>query len=1549
MSNEQSVKRQKTSGPSKLEQCQNRLAEIADRHDDKVRLLFHLDKFVSLVNYDPKVAKEDKSDVFEQYRQLHDLWDQTAADAGRGRHTRRQLKAMAGSVKENEETPVKVPQPESTVPQKSRHRAGVNGVIPKSVGTTAAPSKTTKTTSKHVAPKTNGKANAPTLSKTVSKKSSTVNARPKRGGRRTKSASVPVKEEEEDSDVSAHALHGSSSDEDDLLSEPEGGYDFSALDQIPIYDSWKNVKKLRLKVNVPEGIVTNPSQLVKPSFDGNLDKFLDSFVLLDDELTKEQLEEYISEQRQLRRRIREATESGVLSRVEERSGLADKFVDPETTRTHQDYLNMHACQFAKLMAEERRFHLSRAKKVAGMIDFHFKRLSTADEREKKQTERMLKQLARKTAQDVLKKWKLAEKVVIQRQKLKHEEEMREKGKKHLSHILEQSAQLLEARFEESEPDDEEVEGSGGEVGSESEQSDEDSLSESSDSEEEEDDVAAEDEDDKLSLEELRRKYAELPDIEEEPEADSDDEDVEMHDEESAVEEVELAKPSEEALKLYQDIQSSDNADSDDDSDSLDSESESEEESDGEEEEVSEEEAPGLSLAALYGAQADEEDDDDDVNMSDRISEASFEKQPDESDEEEPGDMGANMITPTSDEEGNAAVPFHKADSEVVKMKHIDPPFLLRGTLREYQNTGLDWLAGLYNTHTNGILADEMGLGKTIQTISLLAYLACEKHVWGPHLIIVPTSVMLNWEMEFKRFAPGFKVLTYYGNPQQRKDKRRGWNKPDTWHVCITSYQLVIQDQAAFKRKRWQYMILDEAHNIKNFRSQRWQALLNFNSERRLLLTGTPLQNNLIELWSLLYFLMPSQNFATLQDFQDWFARPVDKLVEEGGDTNDAETRNTVTKLHQVLRPYLLRRLKADVEKQMPGKYEHVIYCRLSKRQRYLYDDFMARAQTRETLASGNFLSIINCLMQLRKVCNHPDLFEVRPIVTSFAIQKSVPSSFKSTLDALMHIDREDVFANKSDTLNLGLCQTEPMSTMVWRDCMALRGTQGLLSLIEEPGEVVEPNYYSISENLKYLQYMRSKDKMNRLLHHATLNEQRLSKAPMYGSDLLSRLESMTTKLTTHSFTWDVSDCIKGLVLGYDDRAAQMKDVLIRFSCVTPPVVYLNAARLTLGDEIYTRLKYPEFTSQEIEAVQLPRPHANRPFSLINYIKEDWTAELPPSEDEAYRLKQDDTFHEAQTRLSIAFPDKRLLQYDCGKLQRLSILLRDLIDGGHRALIFTQMTKMLDILEQFLNIHGWRYLRLDGATRIEQRQVLTERFNADSRIPVFILSTRSGGLGINLTGADTVIFYDSDWNPSMDKQCQDRCHRIGQTRDVHIYRLVSEFTIESNILRKATQKQILDNVVIQEGDFTTDYFERLSVKDLVGDIGSEQSLMSVGNMKESNFTKALGMAEDADDATAAKMAMTEVNVDANDFSEKAPIVAQEGDDEQPSTREQSIAPEYKSETPGVERTEDSDYPREQSEPPFGTENGEMEDEDEEEEEVGGIDDYMIRFIENGYFY
>ncbi|MBE3041676.1 DEAD/DEAH box helicase family protein, partial [Candidatus Bathyarchaeota archaeon] len=421
------------------------------------------------------------------------------------------------------------------------------------------------------------------------------------------------------------------------------------------------------------------------------------------------------------------------------------------------------------------------------------------------------------------------------------------------------------------------------------------------------------------------------------------------------------------------------------------------------------------------------------------------------------------------------------------------PFLLRGTLREYQHYGLDWLAGLYANNTNGILADEMGLGKTIQTIALLAHLATHHEVWGPHLVIVPTSVMLNWEMEFKKWCPGFKILAYYGSQEERKRKRHGWNNDDVWNVCITSYQLVLQDQQVFKRRRWHYMILDEAHNIKNFKSQRWQSLLGFNTRSRLLLTGTPLQNNLTELWSLLFFLMPSANgvggFADLQEFHDWFHKPETQILESGKETMDDEARAIISKLHKVLRPYLLRRLKADVEKQMPGKYEHVEFCRLSKRQRELYDGFLARNDTRSTLSSGNYLSIINCLMQLRKVCNHPDLFVDRPIMTSFPMDQSVAGDYEYTE---RFVQKSILAKDPMESVSLGLLNLIPtkyehISTYAAdtvhrlsmpRFLMGLRDAQK--SRAQEGFRELDPT--TVNSNIAYLEAIGRWDRFEELQH-----------------------------------------------------------------------------------------------------------------------------------------------------------------------------------------------------------------------------------------------------------------------------------------------------------------------------------------------------------------------------------------------------------------------------------------------------------------------------------
>ncbi|KAF9192500.1 swr1 complex component [Haplosporangium sp. Z 11] len=858
------------------------------------------------------------------------------------------------------------------------------------------------------------------------------------------------------------------------------------------------------------------------------------------------------------------------------------------------------------------------------------------------------------------------------------------------------------------------------------------------------------------------------------------------------------------------------------------------------------------------------------------------------------------------------------------------PFLLRHQLREYQHVGMDWLANLYSNGLNGILADEMGLGKTMQTIALLAHLACEHGVWGPHLIVVPTSVMLNWEMEFKKWCPGFKIMTYYGSPKERKEKRVGWSRENSFHVCITSYQLVVQDQTVFRRKAWQYLILDEAHNIKNFRSQRWQTLLNFNSTRRLLLTGTPLQNNLMELWSLLYFLMPNGvsqtmpvGFANQKEFQEWFSHPVDRMIE-GNDQQDEDSKAAIARLHTVLRPYLLRRLKADVETQMPAKYEHIVYCRLSKRQRFLYDDFMSRAKTRETLASGNFLSIINCLMQLRKVCNHPDLFEVRPIVTSFAMP-SATAAFEIT-EFLVRRKMFSEVDKARESVNLeflGLIFTNAEESLCRMDLEALDELDASKCFQGKAAEFAIPQAKSLTGGHHY-QDIRQYSSMRRhqLLQAGRqrweqlgyVNANRCRTNLIFGSSLLRMCQApaKTIKGCTNILNqvsdprcyFDYTNAVAKAVVSSEVRFQENQETIKRFAFVTPAVLVRDFAWVPV--------------------------HVN----------------LKPSTMELAVEKTKEFLHPIQTCLQVQFPDKRLLQFDCGKLQKLDSLLRELKSGGHRALIFTQMTKVLDILEIFLNIHGHRYLRLDGATKVENRQHLTDRFNSDPKILAFILSTRSGGVGINLTGADTVIFYDSDWNPSMDRQCQDRCHRIGQTRDVHIYRFVSEFTIEENMLKKANQKRMLDNVVIQEGGFTTDFFQKMDWRDMLGeedlakigdlgpiqDNGEPQDLSTVHG---ADLEEALAAAEDENDVLAMHQAKHELEgVDVGDFAEVGSAAASGSGTSAPDSSVKSRT------TSGGE----SSVAKVQF---AGTLSAVPGEEEGDVIEMGHVDEYMLRFMESEY--
>ncbi|XP_062222377.1 protein PHOTOPERIOD-INDEPENDENT EARLY FLOWERING 1-like isoform X2 [Phragmites australis] len=779
------------------------------------------------------------------------------------------------------------------------------------------------------------------------------------------------------------------------------------------------------------------------------------------------------------------------------------------------------------------------------------------------------------------------------------------------------------------------------------------------------------------------------------------------------------------------------------------------------------------------------------------------------------------------------------------------PFLLKHSLREYQHIGLDWLVAMYEKRLNGILADEMGLGKTIMTISLLAHLACEKGIWGPHLIVVPTSVMLNWETEFLKWCPAFKILTYFGSAKERKQKRQGWMKPNYFHVCITTYRLVIQDSKVFRRKKWKYLILDEAHLIKNWKSQRWQTLLNFNSKRRILLTGTPLQNDLMELWSLMHFLMPHV-FQSHQEFKDWFCNPISGMVEG----QDKVNKEVIDRLHNVLRPFILRRLKRDVEKQLPKKHEHVIYCRLSRRQRNLYEDFIANSETQSTLASGNYFGMISIIMQLRKVCNHPDLFEGRPIISSFDMSGI---NMQLSYSVCMLLDKSPFSQVDLSDMNFVFTQNEFSMTSWEVDKVVAAFSPSITSM----GSGLEiscsnkdhqgSNLTNIFEDIqKALREERIKESRERAASIAWWNKVRCQKRPVYGTDMREVLtvkhpvSDVLEKRNNALCHMDYSSSLADLVVPSVERFQKMLDIVESFTCAIPaaraptPVCWCSKGK----SPVFIEPAYRETCMNEFSPILSPiRP--------------------------------------AIVRRQVYFPDRRLIQFDCGKLQELAVLLRRLKSEGHRALIFTQMTKMLDVLEEFINLYGYTYLRLDGSTPPEERQTLMQRFNTNPKFFLFILSTRSGGVGINLVGADTVIFYDSDWNPAMDQQAQDRCHRIGQTREVHIYRLISESTIEENILKKANQKRALDDLVIQRGSYNTEFFKKLDPMEFFSGHTSlnvenqqKECCMASGSSNEvglvlsnADVEAAIRQAEDEADYMALKKLEQEEAVDNQEFSEE----------------------------------------------------------------------------------
>jgi DNA helicase INO80 len=304
---------------------------------------------------------------------------------------------------------------------------------------------------------------------------------------------------------------------------------------------------------------------------------------------------------------------------------------------------------------------------------------------------------------------------------------------------------------------------------------------------------------------------------------------------------------------------------------------------------------------------------------------------------------------------------------------VQQPKMFHGSLKEYQLKGLQWLVNCYEQGLNGILADEMGLGKTIQAMAFLGHLAEEKNIWGPFLVVAPASVLNNWADEVNRFCPDLRILPYWGAANERAVLRKNINpnrlyrREAGFHVLITSYQLLVSDEKYFKRVKWQYMVLDEAQAIKSASSQRWKTLLSFNCRNRLLLTGTPIQNSMAELWALLHFIMPTL-FDSHEQFNEWFSKGIEGHAEHGGTLNEHQ----LTRLHSILKPFMLRRVKKDVITEMTNKKEVVVPCSLSSRQQALYQAIKNKISVADLFAGGQLndkkvLNLMNIVIQLRKV------------------------------------------------------------------------------------------------------------------------------------------------------------------------------------------------------------------------------------------------------------------------------------------------------------------------------------------------------------------------------------------------------------------------------------------------------------------------------------------------------------------------------------------------------------------------------------------------------
>ena len=753
--------------------------------------------------------------------------------------------------------------------------------------------------------------------------------------------------------------------------------------------------------------------------------------------------------------------------------------------------------------------------------------------------------------------------------------------------------------------------------------------------------------------------------------------------------------------------------------------------------------------------------------------------------------------------------FGSEQKDVLTEEELSEPKMFDGVLKPYQKKGMNWLHSLYERAINGILADEMGLGKTIQTIAFLATLAERHGIWGPFLVVAPASTLHNWQQEFARFVPNFKVLPYWGNPQDRRVLRHFWSRSSgslvgenaSFHVLLTSYQLAVRDAKYFQRIKWMYMVLDEAQAIKSSASARWKTLLAFECRNRLLLTGTPVQNSMAELWSLLHFIMP-QMFDSHEEFDQWFSKDIETSVAE---KRNAISERHLSRLHMILTPFVLRRVKKDVEDELSDKIEIKLSCRLTARQQMMYSAIKNKISVDDLLTTTSSSSLMNIVMQLRKVCNHPDLIERRQASSPFLMTPEEYFLPRLIFESGLCGDLFELDPIRHRLLNrlLNIFTSDYIQESVKSEdsCFSYLPFVGYSA--DETNRLFFSDFISTWTLLEHEMRLRT-----RILHEVTWSQQRT--APFI-VPLKTTLLNESRDASQLLFTSPVNDFIYAHLEHRVHRSTPDVESSPRSDQIVPSSSKsrLPESRNCCPTSVPRFLDITINKTNGLKAIASPktifcRNSRAEQRSLVRLGSSPLVKRLILIGDLSEELKTQFS-HVSPKGLSrlkplsgwspIVLPDRGTLVSDSGKLRTLDTLLTELKSGGHRVLIYSQMTRMIDLLEEFVCARKYTYMRLDGRSKMADRRDMVSDFQTRTDIFVFLLSTRAGGLGINLTAADTVVFYDSDWNPTVDQQAMDRAHRLGQTKQVTVYRLVTEDTVEERIVERARHKAEIQRMVI----------------------------------------------------------------------------------------------------------------------------------------------------------